>query len=79
MRQQGIDMALVACSSAGEHWFAKRRLAKPELSGKRNGPEVDKRSQKELSGRRQCVQNVFSEGQRFWVGLENETLITHTW
>jgi len=36
---------------AGEWQFAKRRLAKPELSGKKNGPKVDGRSEKELSGR----------------------------
>jgi hypothetical protein len=50
---------------AGERQFSKRWPAKPELSGKRNGPEVDGRSHKELSGRRQCVQNVAGEGQRF--------------
>jgi hypothetical protein len=55
---------------AGERRFAKRWPAKLELSGKRNDLEVDGRSWKELSGRRQCVQNVAGEGQRF--RLENK-------
>jgi hypothetical protein len=45
--------------------LAKRQLAKLELSGKTNGPEVDGRSWKELAGKRQCVQNMVGEGQRF--------------
>jgi hypothetical protein len=42
-------------------------LAKPEPSEKRKGSEVevDGRSVKELVGRRQCVQNLAGEGQRF--------------